>query len=151
MGFYSATDFQPDSSVGYLAKRVHQLALAGLEPAFAAEGLSYIQWHALVSIFYSRGETPAELARDLAHDKGATTRLLDVLETRGWIERERGRDDRRQVRLKLTPAGNEIALRGRDRVIEAWNAWLSDWPARDIEAAVAMLQRLRATLAEKVA
>ena len=151
MGFYSEADFQPDCSVGYLAKRVHQLALGGLEPVLADEGLSYIQWHALVSIFYDRGATPAELARDLAYDKGATTRLLDALEARGWVERKRGRDDRRQVRLKLTPDGETMARRGRDRVIAAWNGWLADWPAADITASVAMLQRLRGTLQKKIA
>lgn len=151
MGFYSATDFQPDCSVGYLAKRVHQLAQAGLEPVFAAEGLTFIQWHAVVSIYFGRGATPAELARDLSYDKGATTRLLDALEARGWVERLRDRADRRSIQLKLTPAGEDVARRGRLRVIEAWNGWLADWPHDDIAAAVATLQRLRDTLAEKVA
>ena len=150
MGFYSATDFQPDSSVGYLAKRVHQLARAGLEPVLAEEGLTFTQWHALVSIYFGRGATPIELARDLSYDKGATTRLLDVLEGRGWIERQRGRDDRRSIRLTLTATGEDVTRRGRLRVIEAWNGWLEDWPAAEVTAAVAMLQRLRDTLTEKV-
>lgn len=150
MQFYSATDFQPDCSVGYLAKRVHQLAQAGLEPVIAAEGLTFIQWHALVSIYYERGGTPVELARDLSYDKGATTRLLDVLEGRGWIERVRGQDDRRSIRLRLTPEGEAVAVRGRNQVIDAWNGWLADWPHDEIAAAVSTLQRLRETLAEKV-
>lgn len=151
MGFYSATDFEPDCSVGYLARRVHQLTQAGLEPMFAAEGLTNIQWHALISIYFGRGATPAALARDLSYDRGATTRLLDVLEGKGWVTRERAQDDRRLVTLKLTTKGDAIAAQGRLRLIEIWNQWLGDWSHDDIGAAVAMLQRLRDTLMEKAA
>lgn len=151
MGFYSATDFEPDCSVGYLAKRVHQLAQAGLEPIFAEQGMTFVQWHALVSIHFGRGPTPAALARDLSYDKGATTRLLDSLEAKGWVERVRDGGDRRSLQLRLTPAGDEVARSGRLRVIDAWNRWLADWPDADVAAAVATLQRLRDTMLEKVA
>ena len=151
MGFYSDADFQPDISLGYLSKRIHQLAQAGLEPMFAREGLSYVQWHALISIFFGRGLTSAALARDLAYDKGATTRLIDSLEKRGWVVRAREHDDRRLIALKLTDDGQRLAHRCRDMVIAAWNDWLGDWPDADIDAAVALLQRLRATLERKTA
>lgn len=151
MGFYSATHFEPDSSVGYLARRVHQLAQLGLEPVFAAQGLTNIQWHALISIYFARGTTPIELARDLSYDKGATTRLLDVLEAHGWVVRDRATGDRRSIRLALTPAGEEVTQRTRLKLIDAWNGWLSDWPNDDIAAGVATLQRLRDTLVKKIA
>lgn len=150
MGFYSATDFQPDCSVGYLARRVQQLAQIGLEPVFAAEGMTNIQWHALISIFFERGATPAELARDLSYDKGATTRLLDALEARGWVVRERVRDDRRSQRLRLTDEGRRVTQHVRSQLIDAWNGWLADWPHAEVAAAVTTLQRLRDTLAEQV-
>ncbi len=151
MGFYSATDFEPDCSVGYLARRIHQLAQTGLEPVFAAEGLTNIQWHALVSIYFRRGATPLGLARDLSYDKGATTRLLDVLEAKGWVVRERTPDDRRSLQLNLTPEGERITQHTRLKLIDAWNAWLADWPHDDVAAAVATLQRVRDTLLEKLA
>ncbi|HEU0044340.1 MarR family transcriptional regulator [Sphingomonas sp.] len=146
MGFYCDADFQPDVSVGYLAKRVHQLAQGGLEPLFAREGLTNVQWHALISIYFGRGTTSAKLARDLSYDKGATTRLIDQLELRGWVERARGQGDRRLVALKLTPTGEAVARKCRRLVVRAWNEWLSDWPEQDIVAAIAALQRLRGTL-----
>lgn len=146
MGFYSDGDFVPDTSVGYLCKRVAQLSQAGLEQVLAREGLTYIQWHALVSIYFGRGTTSAALARDLAYDKGATTRLIDQLELRGWAVRSREHDDRRLIALRLTPAGEALAHRLRLRVIDAWNGWLADWEGGDIAQAVALLQRLRATL-----
>lgn len=151
MAFYSATDFAPETSIGYLARRVHQLAQAGLEPVFAAEDMTYIQWHALVSIVFGRGQTCAALARDLAYDKGATTRLLDTLTAKGWVERERSEDDRRLVTLVLTPAGHAKAQEVRRKVAAAWNGWIEDWSADDLTQALAVLQRLRRTLEEKAA
>ena len=149
MGFYSDDDFEPDISIGYLVKRVHQQAQVAMEPVFAREGLTFIQWHALISIHFGRGLTCAALARDLGYDKGATTRLIDVLETRGWVVRRREHEDRRMVALKLTPEGQGVAYRCRAGVIEAWNRWLADWPDSDIVETIATLQRLRATM-EKV-
>ena len=111
MGFYSDADFLPDSSIGYLCKRVHQLAQAGLEPVFAAENMTFVQWHALLSIYFERATTSAALARDLAYDKGATTRLIDQLEARGWVTRSREHDDRRLVALRLTDEGEALARR----------------------------------------
>lgn len=151
MGFYTDAAFQPDVSVGFLCKRVHQLAQAGLEPLFAREGLTFVQWHALISIFFERATTSAALARDLSYDKGATTRLIDALEARGWVVRSREHDDRRLVALRLTAEGERVARRCRDQVVAAWNEWLGDWSHEDIAAMIAMLQRLRATMEKETA
>lgn len=150
MGFYSDAEFLPDCSIGYLCKRVHQLTQAGLEPVFAREGLTFVQWHALLSIYLERGRTCAALARDLAYDKGATTRLIDTLEGRGWVARTREHDDRRLVALKLTVEGERVAHHCRAKVMAAWNGWLSDWPEADVAETIATLQRLRAKM-EQVA
>ncbi len=148
MAFYDESDFEPDRSVGYLVRRVFQLGNLGLEPVFAAEGLSGIQWQTLVTIWFGRGATCAELARDLGHDKGAMTRLVDGLEARGWVERRRDTGDRRRIELVLTPAGEAIALAAKRRVIGCWNGWLADWDHGDIETLIALLTRLRTTLSK---
>lgn len=146
MAFYSASDFGPDTSVGYLARRVHQIGTTALEPMFAEVGITGIQWSALVSLWFGRGTTCAELARDLGHDKGAMTRLVDTLEERGFVTRERSSDDRRIINLSLTAEGRAMALQGRTRVIECWNAWLGDWDHAEIETLIALMQKLRGTL-----
>ena len=151
MAIYSAHYFEPDCSLGYLARRVHQIGSVALEPVFAAEGLTGPQWSALVSIWFKRGATSADLARDMAHDKGAMTRLVDALEAKKWITRSRCTEDRRAVNLALTPEGEAVALRVRLRVIDCWNSWLSDWDEADVETMIVMMQRLRDTLLTKTA
>jgi DNA-binding MarR family transcriptional regulator len=146
MAFYSNDDFEPDCALGYLARRVHQVGQVALEPMFAEEGLTGIQWSALMSIWFERGSTSAELARDLNHDKGAMTRLVDTLEQRGWITRVRDGDDRRIINLALTEEGRALGVRCKLRVIAYWNALLKDWDEGEAQTLIALLQKLRATM-----
>lgn len=146
MPFYSESWFEPDCSIGYLARRAFQLSSLGLEPVFAPEGITLTQWSALVSIHFDRGNTCADLARDLAHDKGATTRIIDTLVERGWVVRARHTDDRRVINLSLTDSGEAVARHCRLRVIECWNEWLRDWSPDDAAELVRLLQKLRDTL-----
>jgi DNA-binding MarR family transcriptional regulator len=148
MSFYSEACFDPDNSIGYLVRRANQLGAAALEPVFADHGLTYTQWQALVSIWFGRGMTAADLARDLGHDKGATTRLVDMLSDKGWITREPSPDDRRRIALALTDAGEAVTLACKKDVVGCWNRWLSDWPEEDARTLILLLQRLRATLVE---
>ncbi|MGI4732440.1 MAG: MarR family winged helix-turn-helix transcriptional regulator [Janthinobacterium lividum] len=146
MAFYTESTFEPDCSIGYLVRRAHQLGGAALEPVFEDEGLSSLQWSALVSIWFKRGETAADLARFLGHDKGAMTRLVDTLEQRGWITRVRTSCDRRRIDLVLTPEGRDVTLRCRARVVVCWNEWLADWPRDEVQTLIDLLSKLRDTL-----
>ena len=135
--------FNPERSVGYLTKRVFQLARIGLEPVFADEEVTHVQWSALMALQYGVGGTAAERARHLCHDTGATTRIVDMLEERGLIERCRCTEDRRVVRLSLTEAGHAISDRCKAKVFAQWNEWLADWSPQEIERFVGDLLRLR--------
>ncbi len=149
MAFYDDTNFYPATSAGYLLRVCHQHSVAALDRVLAAEGLRAVQWSALISIHFDRGGTCAALARDLAHDKGAMTRIIDGLEERGLVERRRDAVDRRVVNLSLTPAGEAMTLRCRDHAMACWNDLLSDWPDEDIHALIAQLARLHATMEGK--
>ncbi len=146
MTFYTKAAFGPDCSLGYLARRIHQIGAGLIEPIFADEGMSGTQWSALMSISTGRAATCADLARDLSHDKGATTRLVDTLEQRGWVNRSRAVEDRRVIKLELTPEGEVVGVRCRDRVIAYWNMLLADWDRTEIEALITSMQKLRMTL-----
>ena len=143
MAFYTTDSFTPDTSVGFLARRVFQTASTALEPIFAAEGITYVQWSAMVSLWYGRAATCLALARDLGHDAGATTRLIDTLEARGWLERTRSADDRRVVFIALTDEGRQVADRCRQGVTRQWNEWLAEWDAADVDRLIGDLHRLR--------
>lgn len=146
MSFYSESNFYPDTSIGYLVRVLQQLGQASLDTLFADEGITGVQWSALIGIHTGRGETCAALARDMAHDKGAMTRMIDVLEAKGFVARSRVSEDRRLVNLSLTDHGRATALRCREKVIAQWNVWLERWSPDEIEKLIDQLQRLRAIM-----
>lgn len=146
MGYYSDKNFCPEMSVGYLVRRIHQLGTIVLEPIFEAHGLSHAQWSTLVVIYLGRAATPAQIAREVGYDKGAMTRLIDDLETRGLLTRARCGEDRRVVRLTLTPKGEALGLECKKEVLAAWNAWLGDWDTSEIDRFVTDLNRLKTRL-----
>ena len=146
MAFYESVPFEPDNSIGYQIKRVMQAMSSALEPVFAEQGLTHAQWSVLVSLHFERGRTCAELARDQAHDKGAMTRLIDQMEEKGWVTRERATDDRRHVILALTEKGEAVAQQTRDRVAACWNGWLAGWEPGKVQQFLGDLRELRTTI-----
>jgi DNA-binding MarR family transcriptional regulator len=52
-----------------------------------------------------------ELAERLIERAPGITRMLDRLEARSWVRRERSVDDRREVRCYLTPQGMRLLAR----------------------------------------
>ena len=53
----------------------------------------------------------SSLASEARVTKGAMTRLIDGLERRSWVTRDKGEDDARRVLVSLTPAGKKEATR----------------------------------------
>ena len=107
--FYEPVGYCADESVGWLMKRallsIAQAADRRLEP----KGITHAQWAALFMLQRCRASTVAELARETQSDPGAMTRLLDRLEAKGFCRRQRSTDDRRVVRIELTPQGEVAA------------------------------------------
>jgi len=67
------------------------------------------QFKVLVIMAQYGADTPAELCRSLSLDSGSMTRMLDRLEQKNLLARERSDADRRQVRLVLTEAGKALS------------------------------------------
>jgi MarR family 2-MHQ and catechol resistance regulon transcriptional repressor len=51
------------------------------------------------------------LAKKLLRSGGNVTLVVDNLEKRGWVRRERQKDDRRMVQIHLTPKGARLIAR----------------------------------------
>ncbi len=80
------------------------------EVAARTEGLEPQQHQALLAIRASAdegGPTIGTIAEHLLIRHHSAVGLINRLEERGMVERVRGQDDRRQVRIRLTPEGEE--------------------------------------------
>jgi MarR family transcriptional regulator, organic hydroperoxide resistance regulator len=69
----------------------------------APMGLTHGQFFMLVALLDEDGALPSQLADKTAMDRPTTTGLLDRLERDGWIKRRLDANDRRTLRVNLTP------------------------------------------------
>ena len=140
--FYRASGYCADDSVGYLMRRVLMAITQAADRRLEPDGLTHTQWGPLFMLRSSRASTVAELARELQTDPGAMTRLLDRLETKGLCRRERCTDDRRVVRIALTPEGDAAASRVPAVLAQVMNQTLSGFSRAEWESLKGMLLRM---------
>lgn len=140
--FYRATQYGMTNSVGYLIRRSTNLILPQMEGLFAAESLTFSQWTVLMALREWGQSTAADVARNICHDAGSLTRILDELEERGLITRARSETDRRVVALTLTAKGLSTVETLLPRVVEFWNGLLGDFSHMEIKSLVKLLTRL---------
>jgi DNA-binding MarR family transcriptional regulator len=144
--FYSIDMFAPRVSIGYLLRRVNKLSIARVEAAFDGNDITFTQWVVLALVSFDIATTCTELSRNMDHDKGALTRVIDQLEERGLIERRRDTGDRRVSQLTATADGRKIVADLARRVVDVWNDILHDSDREEIERLIATLTKLLARL-----
>ena len=100
----------------YTSRQMELEGLHDLQPSIAV---------VLLPLLEEEGQTLTTLARKLNMKAPTVTVIANRLEERGWIIRERGTDDRRQVRLYLTNSGRgaaEILSRIRKKALQQMGA-----------------------------
>ena len=81
---------------------------AHLAPALAAAGLTPTQLGVLEALLHLGPLGQRVLGDKLLMSGGNITTVVDNLEARGLVRRERSSDDRRQVTVHLTPEGRRL-------------------------------------------
>ncbi|WP_288046506.1 MarR family transcriptional regulator, partial [Sphingomonas sp.] len=147
---FSVDDCAASRAPGRMLRRLDKVMSAFVESKLGDHDLSYQQWIALRTVAEGIVGNPGQLARELGITTGAATRLIDVLEARSLLERDRGDADRRVVRLMVTPAGREKVFALQPLIVNAWNEVVADYSQQEAADMVAMLVKLLAA-AERVA
>jgi DNA-binding MarR family transcriptional regulator len=139
---FKAETFRLDDCVGYLVKHAYRAMHESVEAAFASRGITFQQWVVLMRLRDGLASTVSELCRDAAHDSGAMTRLIDQLEERGLIGRQRAEQDRRVVNLRLTAAGRKLVESLIPVTVETLNFALEDFTRQEVKQLSEYLQRI---------
>ena len=92
------------SNFGFVVHDVARLLRTTFDRRVKDMGLTRSQWWVLNHLYRNDGLTQAELADLLEVERPTLGRLLDRLETNGWIRREACGEDRRAKRVFLTEA-----------------------------------------------
>jgi DNA-binding MarR family transcriptional regulator len=126
----------------YLARRLLHAFADHYEPLFAPFDITYPQWTILMLLYGDMARTSADMARQMSHDAGAMTRLVDQLEKRGLLNRVRDTADRRAVNLVLTAEGRALADSLKGRVVDFLNVALTDFSEDELATWLKLTMRM---------
>ena len=93
-----------DRNFGFILHDVARLLRTTYDRRVRELGLTRSQWWVLTHLFRKDGITQSELAEVLELEKPSLGRLLDRLESKGWVRRAEDARDRRAKRVYLTAA-----------------------------------------------
>jgi DNA-binding MarR family transcriptional regulator len=147
-GIYDSETYEPRKSVGHLLGRLRGEMLAALDKELAADdrlaGLEVSAAQLIIIAALASGErrSASELCKGISYDAGAMTRMLDRLESKGLIRRERCPNDRRLVYLELTEEGRATYPRMREISRRVGNRFLQGFTRAESGQLEGFLRRM---------
>ena len=116
--------------------------LNSLDAELERFGLNSAQFAVLKHLGEGVARTAADLCRLHRYDTGAMTRILDRLEEKRLVRRERGREDRRVVLLRLAPHGRALLPRLRAAATRVVEAHLAGFSGNEVATLQEYLRRM---------
>ena len=140
--YYAVDSLQAGNSVGYLVKRCGLLVMQFAERRFESQPITFTQWTVLAQLSQHPHLKPTELSRNLGHDMGALTRVVDDLEKLKLVRRERSEHDRRAVRITVTAEGRRLAKTTMPVVVDLANELVAPYSKAETDLLITLLQRM---------
>ncbi len=135
----------PNFQLEFLLAEVVRLQMRVYNRRFKT-GLNQSQVSALIHLDRVEELSQIDLASRLGMRKAATGTLIDTLQSKGLVDRTRGREDRRLQLVSITDEGREV-VETIDRMAEPLGQELRKGVSRDERVQlVSILQRIRQNL-----
>ena len=128
--------------IGHLIGRARTALLTGLDSELEPFGLTGAQFAVLKNVADGTADTAADLCRTMHYDTGSMTRMLDRLEEKSVLRRERCTEDRRVVFLRITESGNELLPQLRTAAVRVLGHHLAGFSPAEVAAFKEFLVRL---------
>lgn len=133
-----------DHLLGYRLKRAYMRLQPAAQAALAEEGLRVLSFSTLALICANPGIVQASLAAALQMERSNLVPILDDLNSRGLILRQKVEGDRRRLAIHATPEGEALHRRAEARVKYSEDALLANLSQSQIDALFAALSALEA-------
>ncbi|MBW4840132.1 MAG: MarR family transcriptional regulator [Paenibacillaceae bacterium] len=99
---------QSELAVGFIMGVAYRKIAALLQHRLKSYEITPEQWSVLNQIDRANGLIQKEIADRTGKDKPTTTRIIDLLESKGFIFKQAGKQDRRSFLVYSTERGKEI-------------------------------------------
>ncbi|MEO8465975.1 MAG: MarR family transcriptional regulator [Gammaproteobacteria bacterium] len=142
MGF----KFDPERKLGFLINDLARLLRRNFDRRLQSLGMTQAQWRAIAHLSRNEGMTQVVLAEILEVQAITLTRLIDRMETAGWVERRNHPSDRRAVQLFLTGKCQPILAEMQSRASETLAEASAGIAASAEKQVLDALQRMKANL-----
>ena len=134
---------------GFLLRRAHQISAAVFEDACRDLALTPAQFGVLTVLQAHPGMGQSSLARALGFDKVTVLRVLRGLQTRGLVSRAAAEDNRRNVSVSLTPAGEALLQQAQKPAEKAYKRLMAPLDKQQQEQLLELLQLLTGELEDE--
>lgn len=142
MSIYDPATFDIRKAVPPMLGRVRAVFLAALEERLAPFDIKPADYIVLASLANDVADTASAVCSLLVHDPGAMTRKIDALEERGLLRRVRSAEDRRSIKLELTPEGKRVFPKMLAAAVGVANDFLAGFSKTEVRQLEEMLQRM---------
>ncbi|MDM5177731.1 MarR family transcriptional regulator [Massilia sp. DJPM01] len=111
-------------------------------------GLTHAQFDIIATLGNTQGMTYKELGEKTLITKGTLTGVIDRLEQKGLVARERNCDDKRSFYVRLTACGEAVFQDVFPKVVEHGRQLFSSLSDTDFDAIDASLHQLKQVIAQ---
>ena len=111
-------------------------------------GLTHAQFDIIATLGNTPGMSYKELGERTLITKGTLTGVIERLEQKGLVLRERSNDDKRSFFVRLTAAGDRVFCEVFPKVVAHGKQLFSAYSEADFDALEAALSTLRASIAQ---
>jgi DNA-binding MarR family transcriptional regulator len=94
--------------IGYWLSRLRIKVHSSFEAKLISKGISIPQWRIIIGLYNNDASSIVELAKFIEIDKGSISRVVDKLESMGFVIRQEGKD-RRSGNIRLSKKGEQLA------------------------------------------
>lgn len=142
--------FDLTESLGFLVSRANASMRAGFNRAIGEAGIAATseQWGILNIVRSSPGIIQSEIAERSIKDRTNVTRMLDLLERNGHIERRSDANDRRSYRIYITAAGVSLLDRLLPLAAAVNQKATRGFTGEDLRLLTGLLKRIHANMSE---
>ncbi|MBV8665218.1 MAG: MarR family transcriptional regulator [Burkholderiaceae bacterium] len=144
MPIFLNTRYVAGDGLNHLLTRARAMLAKALDKALEVYDITHGQGSVLWMLSTGQYATAADLARELDIDAASMTRMIDRLEKRKLMERMQRSDDRRMIKLRLTPAGLALAEKLPAVYAEVMDASLAGFGADELTHLRRLLSKLLA-------